>query len=206
MCPLRLQLRQQNPPNPLRWQNRAPISRHQPRPRRPQPNQHAPRAQLRLQRPARRSHHRQQRLFRHQQRAHRGQGGAIVTDYIKNAIAEGQREVDAEEAARELERQREEAEERASFLRLLEDFPNELHEYASLGETVKYSGKDLIFTLPDCVPFAAWKPDRGGFGFRFKSQFGWDQSVNFCSLERAIWIANQNWLSRPTQQFNEAED
>ena len=122
-----------------------------------------------------------------------------MNDYIKNAIAEGQREVDAEEAARELERQRKEAEERASFLRLLEDFPNELHEYASFGETIQYGGKDLIFTLPDCDPFAAWKTNHGGFGFRFKNIFGgWDQSVKFCTIERAIWIANQNWLSRST--------
>ena len=121
-----------------------------------------------------------------------------MNDYIKNAIAEGQREVDAEEAARELERQRKEAEERASFLRLLEDFPNELHKYASFGETIQYGGKDLIFTLPNCTPFAAWKPARGGFGFRFKDQFGWSEDVKFCSLERAIWIANQKWLSRPT--------
>lgn len=119
-----------------------------------------------------------------------------MNDYIKNAIAEGQREVDAEEAARELERQRKEAEERASFLRLLEDFPNELHEYASFGEATEYGGKDLIFTLPDCVPFAVWKHRDRGFGFHFKTQYGWSNIPEFCTIERAIWIANQKWLSR----------
>lgn len=129
-----------------------------------------------------------------------------MTDYIKNAIAEGQREVDAEEAARELERQRKLAEDNAFLQRQLDGFPVALHQYASLGKAGEYGYNSLIFTLPNCYEFAAWKTDSGNLGFRFKTRYGWSDDSKFCTIERAIWIANQNWLSRPTQQFNEAED
>lgn len=115
-----------------------------------------------------------------------------MSEFILKALAIAQREIEEEAATLAAMKQREKDEMDAYMEKMLEWFPSEMHEYASIEKTGGYETIQLIFKLPNCAEFSAWKT-LDGYGFKFNTGYVWE-GPKFCSIERAIYIAHQNYL------------